>query len=74
MQCENDTCDMYDSDTFSDARASRSGDYSMHANLRPSDTGGMLLTRVSQSLNFSVQNVMAWKKQTENEKSARMYR
>ena len=66
MQCENDTLHayMYYSDTFSDARASRSCDYSMPASLRPSDTGGVFVDRCQPVSEI----IMAWKKQTESEK------
>ena len=53
MQSENDTQHMYASDT--DARASRSPDYSAPA------------SSVSQSLDFSVENLMAWKGQSVTE-------
>ena len=66
MQCENDTQHMYDSDTDIDARASRFADYSAPASGRPSDTDGASLSRVSQSLDFSVENFMAWKRQSES--------
>ena len=58
---------MYASDTDTDARASRSPDYSVPANSRPCDTDGVSLSRVSQSLDFSVENLMAWKGQSETE-------
>ena len=67
MQSENDTQHMYISGTDTDARASRSPDYSAPASSRPCDTDGVSLSRVSQSLDFSVENLMAWKGQTETE-------
>ena len=65
MQCENDTQHTYASDADTDARASRSADYSAPASSRPCDTDGVLLSRVSQSLDFSVENFMSWKGQSE---------
>ena len=61
MQSENDTQHMYASDTDTDARASRSPDYSAPASSRPCDTVGVSLSHVSQSLDFSAENLMAWK-------------
>ena len=66
-QCENDTQHMYASDTDTDARASRSPDYSAPASSRPCDTDGESLSRVSQSLDFSVENFVAWKGQSDTE-------
>ena len=62
MQCENDTQHVYDSDNDTDARASRSADYRAPASGRPGDTDGVSLSQVSQSLDFSVENLMAWKR------------
>ena len=67
MQSENDKQHMYASDTDTDARASSSPDYSAPASSRPCDTDGVSLSRVSQSLDFSVENLMAWKGQSESE-------
>ncbi len=67
MQSENDTQHTYASNTDTDARASRSPDYSAPASSRPCDTDGVSLSRVSQSLDFSVENLMAWKGQSETE-------
>ena len=61
MQSENDTQHMYASDTDTDARASRSPDYSAPASSRPCDTDGVSLSRVSQSLDFSVENLIMWR-------------
>ena len=77
MQSENDTQHMYASDTDTDARASitlssRSPDYSAPASSRPRDTDGVSSSRVSQSLDFSVENLMAWKGQSETE--TRLYK
>ena len=59
---------MYDSDTDTDARASRSADCSApSASNRPGVTDGVSLSRVSQFLDFSVENLMAWKRQSETE-------
>ena len=67
MQCENDTQHMYDSDSDTDARASRSADYSAPASSRPGDTDGVSFSRVSQSLDFSVENLTVWKRQSKSE-------
>ena len=63
MQCENDTQHVYDSANDTDARASRSTDYSAPASGRPAS--GVSLSQVSQSLDFSVENLTAWKRQSE---------
>ena len=67
MQSENDTQHTYASDTDTDARASRSPDYSAPASSRTCDTDGVSLSRVSQSLDFSVENLTAWKGQSDTE-------
>ena len=58
---------MYDSDSDTDARASRSADYSAPASSRPGDTDGVSFSRVSQSLDFSVENLTVWKRQSKSE-------
>ena len=59
---------MYDSDTDTDARASRSADCNAPSTSnRLGDTDGVSLSRVSQSLDFSVENHMAWNRQSESE-------
>ena len=67
MQCENDKQHVYDSDTDTDARALRSADYSAPASSRPGDTDGVSFSRVSQSLDFSVENLTVWKRQSKSE-------
>ena len=68
MQCENDTQHMYDSDSDTDARASRSADYSAPASSSSgSGTDGVSFSRISQSMDFSVENLTAWKRQSKSE-------
>ena len=58
---------MHASDIDTDARASRSPDYIAPASSRPCDTDGVSLSRVSQSLDFFVENLRAWKRQSKRE-------
>ena len=62
MQCENDTHHTYASNTDTDARASRSADYSAPASSRHCVTDGVSSSRISQSMDFYVENLTAWKK------------